>query len=136
MGKALRGKRAFSNWYVKTYYSLKNLYALLPAEPGKWKYLSLEMMTELWIAREKLKVNFEAYQKGGETNVPPPPTWAQYCRDIKHQPIFYYWDKCPDRQNLGAVLQGYKNGTGGVIPENKAKLKKNKKKIDTLLLMF
>jgi len=37
MGKALRGKRAFSNWYVKTYYSLKILYSLLPAEPGKWK---------------------------------------------------------------------------------------------------
>jgi hypothetical protein len=48
----------------------------------KWKYLSLEMMTELWVAREMLSVPpQEAAIKHG-TNVPRY-TWAQYCRDIK-----------------------------------------------------
>jgi N6-adenosine-specific RNA methylase IME4 len=48
----------------------------------KWKYLSLEMMTELWIAREMLsRVGNPDFTIG--TNVPIGKTWAQYCRDIK-----------------------------------------------------
>jgi len=48
----------------------------------KWRNITEELLTELWIAREKIKGIFEEYQKGGGTKVPPPPTWSGYCRDI------------------------------------------------------
>jgi len=36
----------------------------------------------LWIAREILNENFKEYQKRGDANALPPPTWNKYCEDI------------------------------------------------------
>jgi len=48
----------------------------------KAKTLTQNILKELSVAREILNKNFKAYQKRGEANVPPPPTWDQYCQDI------------------------------------------------------
>lgn len=47
----------------------------------KWKNLTSDILEELWISRKILKKNFDDWQVGGESNVPPP-TWDDYCKEI------------------------------------------------------